>query len=278
MTIALKISQHRYPEMSSRSKREQSCNSWLLEGNRVLPQPKPSPVKSKQHSEGTMFGDFFSGDFLSAFCLANPKPSNLPNNTCVDYRGKWVVFKVNHPVSSDNKLGDYDGLLVDDLKMYVSGSVPRLGSWNIELAAPMTYHTKPQVGSWWELLFMLPSEIFFSYTYVLKDSHGGVVWKSPLVRRYATKCATILDIVTLDEIQNYAPDSESDSASYKVHSNGLENKSIAADFVVIDSENSVARASSREISTGSVRRDQGHPSLMSFGDSASELPVKTIYL
>jgi hypothetical protein len=264
--------------MSSRSKREQSCNSWMLDGNRVLPQKKSAPMKSKQSSEGTMFGDFFSGDFLSVFCLHSPRPSNLPDNTCVDYRGKWVVFKVNHPISNDKKLGDNDGILVDGLKMYVSGSVPRLGSWNIELAAPMTYHTKQQAGSWWELLFMLPSELYFSYTYVLKDSNGGVVWKSPLVRRYATKCATILDIVTLDEFQSYDAGNESDSASYKVHSNESENKSIAADFVVIDSENSVARASSREISTGSLRRDQGHPSLMSFGDASAELPVKTIYL
>ncbi len=116
------------------------------------------------------------------------------------------------------------------------------------------------------------------HTYVLKDSHGGVVWKSPLVRRYATKCATILDIVTLDEFQSYTACSESDSASYKEHSNGSENKSIAADFFVIDSKNSVARASSSEISTGSVRWNQRHPSLMSFGDATSDLPVKTIYL
>jgi hypothetical protein len=140
--------------------------------------------------------------------------------------------------------------MVDDLTIFVSGSVPRLGSWNIELAAPMTYHTKQQTGSWREIVFMLPSESYFSYTYVLKDSHGGVVWKSPLVRRYATKCATILEIVTLDEFQTYYADSESDVASYKVHSNGSEKKSIAADFVFIDSENSVARTSSNHLTAG----------------------------
>ena len=239
----------------------------------------------------------FSNDFLSAFCLSAPKSIvSVNEEKYVDrnYKGKWVVFKVNHPICGNKHPSPGQDDTVNDseeLRMFVLGSVPRLGSWNIELAAPMTPHKKKSVGSWWDLLFMLPPETFFSYVYVLKDSFGGVVWKSPIVRQFTTKCPVIIDIITLDEFQSAvampasgAADNADNARPPHAEAGGAsEGRSVAADFVVISSEHAVRRASRRDLRPG--RREPGRhpgPSLLTARDSEEPpglaAPVETVWL
>ena len=258
---------------------DHSCKSWIL-GNAVeCPENKPSNIFRQVFDDTSL-----TNDLLSTLCLSNPKSSNV--SECKDlnehYKGKWVVFKVNHPIIGDRGLDD-KSVQGQNLQMYVSGSVPRLGSWNIEMAAPMTRHTKGSAVEWWDLLFMLPTEAF-SYTYLLKDCFGGVVWKSPMVRHFTTKCAMILDIITMDEVHgpmSLIGASVPDLEASKLCESSSERRCVAAsaDFVIVDSEHSVQRVSRRDLAattTGGMRKDKG-PSLVSVA-GGRDLPVRTVCL
>jgi hypothetical protein len=105
----------------------------------------------------------------------------------------------------------------------------------------MTRHIKRPAGSWWDLLFILPQEPSFSYKYVLKDSDGGVVWISPVVREYSSSSPSILDIITLEEFQS--SNLAVGRGEQHVRAANAADKAIDAEFVFADPQDVVELSS-----------------------------------
>ncbi|OIK02303.1 alpha-amlyase [Streptomyces sp. MUSC 14] len=66
--------------------------------------------------------------------------------------------------------------------VYVSGSVPSLGSWNTADAIPLSPASYPD----WSKLAIVPKSTSFEYKYLKKDGSGNVTWESGTNRAYTT--------------------------------------------------------------------------------------------
>ncbi|GIF06595.1 carbohydrate-binding module family 20 domain-containing protein [Actinoplanes siamensis] len=71
-------------------------------------------------------------------------------------------------------------------KVYVVGSIPALGGWNVADAIPL-----PAAGSTtWSRAVVLPRSTTFEYKYLKKDASGNVTWESGGNRSYTTGTGT----------------------------------------------------------------------------------------
>ncbi|MGW3199918.1 carbohydrate-binding module family 20 domain-containing protein [Streptomyces sp. NPDC001118] len=66
--------------------------------------------------------------------------------------------------------------------VYVTGSIPSLGSWNTADAVPLSSASYPD----WRRLAIVPKSTSFAYKYVKKDGSGNVTWESGANRSYTT--------------------------------------------------------------------------------------------
>ncbi|WP_407699491.1 carbohydrate-binding module family 20 domain-containing protein [Streptomyces broussonetiae] len=66
--------------------------------------------------------------------------------------------------------------------VYVSGSIPSLGSWNTADAIQLSSASYPD----WSRLVIVPRSTSFEYKYLKKDSSGNVTWESGTNRTYTT--------------------------------------------------------------------------------------------
>jgi alpha-amylase len=66
--------------------------------------------------------------------------------------------------------------------VYVSGSIPSLGSWNTADAVPLSSASYPD----WSRLAIVPRSTSFAYKYFKKDGSGNVTWESGTNRAYTT--------------------------------------------------------------------------------------------
>lgn len=76
--------------------------------------------------------------------------------------------------------------------VFISGSVPQLGIWDVRQALPLSAGKYTEQTPVWYGFEKLPVGLSFEYKYVLKNANeGAVMWEAGENRRYTvpTSCA-----------------------------------------------------------------------------------------
>ncbi|KAH8103292.1 glycoside hydrolase [Cristinia sonorae] len=137
-------------------------SAWTTTFTTSLPDGSYCDVISGSISDGKCNGSSFT---VSDGSLSTTVPARSAIAIHTGARGTTTNARLNFAETATTTFGE---------NIFLVGSIPQLGSWNTDLAIPLSSATYPV----WTVSVEIPPNTSFQYKFIRKEQDGSIVWES----------------------------------------------------------------------------------------------------